>query len=91
MTVRSASIPHFILGLLAQQPMSDYDIKGVLKDLGWLVGDTSFGSLYPALHAMLRDGLVTVDVVPQQDKPPRKVYSITQDGKQTLEKWANEP
>jgi len=71
--------------------MSGYDIKRVLKSLAWLIGDPSFGSLYPALHALLRDGLATVEVRPRQDKPPRKVYSITDAGREALQEWINQP
>ncbi len=85
------SFRHFILGLLAQQPMSGYDIKRFLKSLDWLIGSPSFGSLYPTLHALLRDNLVIVDVVHSDDKPPRKVYSITEPGRQVLHEWINQP
>jgi PadR family transcriptional regulator AphA len=85
------SIRQFLLGLLARQPMSGYDIKRFLKSLSWLIDSPSFGSLYPALHALLEDGLVTVKVIPQQDKPPRKIYSITGAGEETLQKWMRRP
>jgi DNA-binding PadR family transcriptional regulator len=71
--------------------MSGYDIKCFLNGLSWLIDSPSFGSLYPALHALLEDGLVTVEVIPQQDKPPRKIYSITDVGKQTLQEWVRQP
>ena len=38
---------YFILGLLSQQPMSGYDAKQYLESLGWLVGNPSFGAIYP--------------------------------------------
>ena len=41
---------HLVLGLLARQPMSGYDIKRFFKSLSWLIGSPSFGSRYPALH-----------------------------------------
>ncbi|MFQ6014613.1 MAG: PadR family transcriptional regulator [Anaerolineae bacterium] len=85
------SFRYFILGLLTQQPMSGYDIKRFLKSLTWLIGSPSFGSLYPALHALLEDGLVTVDIFPRQDKPPRKMYTITEAGRQVLQEWINQP
>jgi len=87
----AVSIRHFILGLLARQPMSGYDIKCFLSSLTWLIDSPSFGSLYPALHALLEDGLVTVEVVPNQDKPPRKIYSITEAGQRVLREWVNRP
>jgi PadR family transcriptional regulator AphA len=85
------SIRQFILGLLTRQPMSGYDIKRFLKNLSWLIDSPSFGSLYPALHALLEDSLVTVEVIPQQDKPPRKIYTITDAGRETLQEWVGQP
>jgi PadR family transcriptional regulator AphA len=91
MSAGSISFRHFILGLLTQQPMSGYDIKRVLKSLGWLLGNPSFGSLYPALHTLLKDSLAVVDVDSRQNKPSRKIYSITEAGRQALEEWINQP
>ncbi|MBU0704401.1 MAG: PadR family transcriptional regulator [Chloroflexi bacterium] len=87
----ATSIRHFILGLLARQPMSGYDVKCFLKDLSWLIDSPSFGSLYPALHALLEGDLVTVEVAPRQDKPPRKIYSIAETGRQELQEWMEQP
>ncbi|MBE9507338.1 MAG: PadR family transcriptional regulator [Chloroflexi bacterium] len=87
----TVSIRQFILGLLNREPMSGYDIKRFLKGLSWLIDSPSFGSLYPALHALLEDGLATVEVVPRQAKPPRKIYSITGAGRQVLREWIDQP
>jgi PadR family transcriptional regulator AphA len=87
----AVSIRHFILGLLNRQPMSGYDIKRLLRSLSWLIDSPSFGSLYPALHALLEDGLVTVEVIHRQNKPPRKIYSITEAGRQSLREWMDQP
>jgi PadR family transcriptional regulator AphA len=84
-------IRHFILGLLTQQPMSGYDIKRFLKNLSWLIDVPSLGSLYPSLHALLKDGLVTVEVVARQDRPPRKIYTITETGEKALQAWLSQP
>jgi len=87
----AVSIRHFILGLLTRQPMSGYDIKRFLKNLSWLIDSPSFGSLYPALHALLEDGLVTVEILSRQDKPPRKIYTITEKGRRALQEWMDRP
>jgi len=84
-------IRHFILGLLTRQPMSGYDIKRFLKSLSWLIDVPSLGSLYPSLHTLLRDGLVTMEVVASKDRPPRKIYSITEAGEEALRTWLNQP
>jgi DNA-binding PadR family transcriptional regulator len=87
----AVSIRHFILGLLNRQRMSGYDIRRFLKSLSWLIDSPSSGSLYPALHILLEDGLVTVEVVSRQDKPPRKIYSITETGRQAMREWVERP
>jgi DNA-binding PadR family transcriptional regulator len=71
--------------------MSGYDIKRFLKGLSWLIGSPSSGSLYPVLRALREDGLVSLEVVPGVDKPPRKIYSIEEPGRQSLQAWIEEP
>jgi len=88
---RAMSIRHLILGLLTRQPMSGYDIKRFLKSLSWLIDSPSFGSIYPILRALREDGLVTVEVVPRQGKPPRKTYTITEAGRKALREWVDQP
>jgi DNA-binding PadR family transcriptional regulator len=85
------SLRYFVLGLLAQQPMSGYDIKRFVKGLSWLIGSPSSGSLYPALRSLLEDELVSVEIVPGVDKPPRKIYSIEQIGRDALQEWIEKP
>ena len=84
-------IRYFVLGLLTRQPMSGYDIKRFLKNLSWLIDVPSLGSLYPSLHALLEDGLVTMEVAARQDRPPRKIYTITEAGKEALQTWLSQP
>lgn len=85
------NLRYFVLGLLAQQPMSGYDIKRFLKGLSWLIGSPSSGSLYPILRALLEEQLVTVEIVPGVDRPPRKIYSISESGRQALQTWVEQP
>jgi DNA-binding PadR family transcriptional regulator len=87
----AVSLQYFVLGLLAQRPMSGYDIKRFLNTLNWLIGSPSGGSLYPVLRALLQEDLVAVEVVPGLDRPPRKIYSITSAGCQALEAWIDKP
>jgi PadR family transcriptional regulator AphA len=85
------SFRHFALGLLNQQPMSGYDIKRYFKILGWLIDGPSFGNIYSSLRLLLQEGLATVEVVPQENKPSRKVYSVTEAGRQVLREWIEQP
>jgi DNA-binding PadR family transcriptional regulator len=79
-----------VLGLLARQPMSGYDIKRCFEGFDWLIHGPSLGSLYPALHALLEDGCLTMEVVEGERALSRKVYSITEAGRQALETWIGE-
>ena len=91
MVAGGVSLRFFILGLLAQQPMSGYDIRRSLERLSWLAGSPSSGSLYPVLRALRQEDLVTMEIVPGLDKPPRKIYSVTEAGHQALQAWIERP
>ena len=46
--------------------------------------EASYGAIYPALNKLEEDGLVTCREETQTGKPPRKVYSITAEGREAL-------
>jgi DNA-binding PadR family transcriptional regulator len=80
-----------VLGLLHEAPMHGYELrKRVTGLLGW--GRVlSYGSLYPCLKQMLRDGLIAEDTTQEElpvGAPPRGgrrgkiVYKLTADGKE---------
>jgi len=79
---RSGVLELAVLGLLHEAPMHGYELrKRVNAQFGW--GRVlSFGSLYPCLKAMLRNGLITADPgTPESGRRPKIVYTITADGK----------
>ena len=79
---RSGVLELAVLGLLHEAPMHGYELrKRVNAQFGW--GRVlSFGSLYPCLKAMLRNGLITADSgTPESGRRPKIVYTITADGK----------
>jgi len=53
--------------------------------------DASYGSIYPALARLAADGLVTSREETQPGRPARKVYSITEAGRDALLKALSEP
>lgn len=82
---------YLVLGLLAQNPMTGYDIRKHVKDVLSSVTNASYGTLYPTLHKLLEDGAVHVDKIEQGRRPSKKVYSITSRGQSALESWLQEP
>jgi DNA-binding PadR family transcriptional regulator len=91
MATETTSFRHFVLGLLDRRPRSGYDIKCLFERLNWLIGNSSFGSIYSTLHALLEDDLVSVRVVQNPDKPSKKIYSINEKGRRTLRHWFQQP
>ena len=91
MAAGDESFRYFVLGLLDREPMSGYDIKGLLERLNGLIGSSSYGNIYPTLHALLEEGWVSVDVVTHPDRPPKKLYTLEQEGRDELLEWLEGP
>ena len=77
-----------VLGLLYEAPMHGYELR---KQLGARLGGFrafSYGSLYPALRRMVRDGLIVEEEAPAPESGPwtrrsrRRVYHLTAEGKE---------
>ena len=82
---------HLILGLLAEQPMTGYDIRKYVTDVLGTVTNASYGTLYPTLHKLLSEGAVQVEEVEQDSRPAKKIYHITEQGQHILNNWLQEP
>src|SRR5690242_14046225 len=82
---------YLILGLLAEQPMTGYDIRKHVKDVLSAATSTSYGTLYPMLHKMLKDGSLEVQEIPQKGRPAKKVYRITAAGQREFDIWLKRP
>jgi len=81
------SLEALILGALAEGELHGYAIAKIIerKSEGQLkLGENQ---LYPTLHRLERDGFVAGDWRPQENKPPRKVYLLTEAGMGELEKY----
>jgi PadR family transcriptional regulator, regulatory protein AphA len=73
------------LGILSLQEASGYEIKKDVEDgLFSHFIDASFGSIYPALTQLAAEGYVTVREEEQTGKPDKKVYAITDAGRNAL-------
>jgi len=68
------------LGMLTDGPASGYDLKKEFESSFAHFFAAGYGSIYPALSALADDGLVNCELVPQEGKPDRKVYQITDAG-----------
>ncbi len=51
---------------------------------------TGEAQLYPVLHRLEEDGCLAAEWIPQEGKPARKVYSLTEKGTKVLAKQVTE-
>ena len=83
-----SDIESLILGVLQHGPLHGYEISKRIKSLTSKALSVGEGQLYPCLHGLEADGHIKAEWVPQDGKPDRKVYSLTDSGKGKLaEKW----
>lgn len=72
------------LGVLSMGEASGYEIKKKLEGPFRYFYDASFGSIYPALTRLQKDGLVTCAAQAQAKRPDKKVYGLTTEGRLAL-------
>ncbi|MHA2939301.1 PadR family transcriptional regulator [Vibrio sp. RC27] len=85
------SLPHVILTVLSTRDATGYDItKEFSSSIGYF-WKASHQQVYRELNKMGQNALVTCVLEPQEGKPDRKVYSITDSGRATLAAWFDQP
>lgn len=72
------------LGVLTEGDRTGYEIKQRFEEAFNHFFGAGFGSIYPALAQLSRDGLVTLREVEQDKRPDKKVYRLTGKGRQAL-------
>ncbi len=75
-----------ILLALAEEPMHGYQVIQSIETRSRGAWKPSPGSIYPTLQLLADEGLVTSEQVGE-----RKVYSLTEAGRQVAEESSNEP
>ena len=71
-----------ILGLLCENPLYGYTIEKIIEERGmrhWT--DIGFSSIYYVLKRLESRNFIESSCQQQEDKPSRKVYTITDSGR----------
>ena len=74
------TLGYALLGLLAREPLSGYDLAQRLKGRVGFFWQARHSQIYPELGRLEAAGLVRHAVVEQQDRPDKKVYTIAEAG-----------
>jgi len=83
------SLKHAILGFLNKQDLSGYDLQKKIETTINHFWPSTQSQIYRTLKELIDDGHVDMQIVYQDEKPNKKVYTITPGGKQELTQWLN--
>lgn len=83
------SLRHALLGLLAEQPASGYELTRVFEaSLAQYAWHARHSQIYPELNKLADEGLVTVVGSGARN---RRTYGLTDDGRAELHRWLVTP
>lgn len=85
------SLRFAILGLLARESLTGYDLTKKFDTTIGFFWSAKHSQIYPELANLTQEGLVTFELVTQTSKPNKKVYTITDAGRETLTEWMHAP
>lgn len=75
------------LGILSLGEATGYEIKKMVAEGSFsFFSEASYGSIYPALGKLMEEGYVNCRELPQDKRPDKKVYSLTEKGRSELTK-----
>ncbi|MBA4385511.1 MAG: hypothetical protein C0410_12305 [Anaerolinea sp.] len=85
------SLEHAILGFLNYKPMTGYELKKMI--------DVSISHFWPAVQSQIyktlfrmeADRWLSVETISQETRPPKKVYTITDKGRDEFLGWLETP
>ncbi|HZP57614.1 MAG TPA: PadR family transcriptional regulator [Dehalococcoidia bacterium] len=81
------SLKHALLGLLTYEPMTGYELKQFFDSSVQHFWNAELSQIYPTLKALEEQGLVDKRLEVQENRPNRKIYAITDRGREELTRW----
>ena len=80
-----------LLGILKISPMSGYDLKKFCDEVVSHFWNENYAHIYPVLKEMEIEGLAIKSPMKTEGRPLKNVYTVTEKGRNELEKWLLEP
>lgn len=84
-------LKYVLLGSLNYQPMSGYDLKQFTDRSTSNFWHAELSQIYVTLKALEKEGLISSTSITQEKRPDRRVYTITENGRQSLSEWLRQP
>jgi len=85
------SLRFALLGLLARESLTGYDLTKRFDSTVGFFWSAKHSQIYPELANLTQEGLVTFELVTQTSKPNKKIYTITEEGRNVLRSWIDTP
>ena len=79
------TLGYAILSTLVRKPCSGYELMQRLE----VIWPAKHSQIYPLLTKLEKNKLLVSEHVEQMGKPNKKIFSVTEKGNKTLEKWAS--
>ncbi len=89
--VTISTLGYAILGLLARQACSGYELAARLRAPVGYYWTARHSQIYPELERLLAAGLVRYRVTPGPGPRDKKVYAATEEGLRALREWVTRP
>ncbi len=84
-------LKYALLGFLNYYPMTGYDLKQAMDRSTTYFWHAKLSQIYTTLKTLEEEGCVASTLEAQQERPDRRVYAITPQGKQELQRWLAQP
>jgi DNA-binding PadR family transcriptional regulator len=85
------ALGYALLALLARAPLTGYDLARRMRHSTDFFWTARHSQIYPELARMEAASLVTHEIIPQTERPNKKVYTITDAGVAALRVWLLQP
>ncbi|GAA1509366.1 PadR family transcriptional regulator [Streptomyces albidochromogenes] len=81
-----------LLALLARGPAHGYELKqGLEQLLGSAYPQPNVGQIYVTLGRLEKSGLIEGEEIAQSNRPNKKIYRLTDAGREALHVWFEDP
>jgi DNA-binding PadR family transcriptional regulator len=85
------SLKHALLGILTVHPMTGYELKQFFDSSVQHFWNAELSQIYPTLKSLEEAAYVDKRVEIQESRPNRKIYDITESGREEFARWVRAP
>ncbi|MBA2677930.1 MAG: PadR family transcriptional regulator [Ktedonobacteraceae bacterium] len=91
MVTRLSTLGYALLTLLARESLSGYELARHMKTPIGFFWQAQLSQIYPELARLEQLNYVFHQVVVQEDRPSKKLYTLTEPGRAALKAWTTQP